>query len=223
MSTLLLVRHAQSTANAGGILAGRLPGYPLSTEGQEQAQRLANTLAEVPIRAVYTSPVERCVQTATTLANPHNVTPIQDAGLAECDYGDWSGQKLADLSAKPEWSVIQATPSQAVFPGGESVLDMSHRAVSTVHRLRKQAEETHGSDAVWVVCSHGDIIKGIVAHCLGLHLDLFQRLLISTASVSVVTWQGQQPCVSLFNDTGANYQMAKAYGASGPTVGGETR
>lgn len=223
MSTLLLVRHAQSTANADGVLAGRLPGYPLSDKGHDQARRLAETLSIAPIKAVYTSPIERCEQTAHQVASRHDLVPRTEPDLAECDYGEWSGQQLVDLAQRSEWSVIQNSPSQAAFPGGESLLDMSHRAASAVQRLRRDVETEHGQDAVWALCSHGDVIKGIVAHCLGLHLDLFQRLLISTASVSAISWQGQQPCLSLFNRTDVDFDLTKTHQASGPTVGGEAR
>lgn len=225
MSTLLLVRHAQSQANADGVLAGRLPGYRLSDTGRKQAEGLAQRLQQVPLCAVYTSPITRCQETAQTVASPHELVPIVAEQLTECDYGDWSGGALKELAERKEWQTVQRVPSAATFPGGENLKAMSDRAVATINYLRQEVMAEHGDKSVWAVCSHGDVIKSVVAHYLGLHFDLFQRLAISTASVSVVTWHGNTPSLRLFNDTGDNYPNQQAGGdePAAPAVGGETR
>lgn len=225
MSTLLLIRHAQSEANAQGVLAGRLPGYPLSDLGREQASGLAERLESVPLKVLYTSPIQRCQETAEQIAAPHGLVPVVEDQLTECDYGEWSGHKLTDLTDKPEWSTVQRVPSEAGFPGGERLKGMSDRAVDTVQRLRRAVTEAHGQQAVWGLCSHGDVIKSVIAHFTGVHFDLFQRLAISTASVSILTWHGDSPSLRLFNDTGSNYpDVSEESGdpKTAPTVGGET-
>ncbi|WP_435768742.1 MSMEG_4193 family putative phosphomutase [Nocardioides sp. SYSU DS0651] len=205
MATLLLLRHGRTTANASGILAGRLAGVRLDERGTEQADRAGARIAAVPIAALVTSPQERCRQTARAVgraqqAAGHPVTTATaDKALAECDYGEWQGRPIRELAKEKLWRVVQQQPSAAAFPGGESLVAMQHRAVAAVRRLDAGVEAEHGPDAVWVAVSHGDIIKSLLADALGLHLDLFQRIHVDPASISVVRYAPDRPYVLASN------------------------
>jgi probable phosphomutase (TIGR03848 family) len=201
MATLILVRHGRTTANAGGTLAGRLPGVRLDDTGEEQVRRIGERLAPVPVAALVSSPLERCKQTAKAIAVAHPATLriASDKGLSECDYGDWQGRALKDLAKEPLWKTVQTQPSAAVFPGGESMVTMQSRAVSAVRRHDAAVEAEHGPGAVWVAVSHGDIIKSILADALGMHLDLFQRIHVDPASVSIISYTSTRPYVLASN------------------------
>jgi len=201
MATVILVRHGRTTANAGGMLAGRTPGVRLDETGRGQATRAGERMVSVPLAAVVSSPLERCRQTAKALlAARQGAVPLTtERGLTECDYGEWQGRAIKELAKEPLWKVVQAQPSAAVFPGGESMQAMQARAVGAVRRLDAAIEAEHGADAVWVAVSHGDIIKSILADALGMHLDLFQRLHVDPASVSVVRYTGTRPFVLATN------------------------
>jgi probable phosphomutase (TIGR03848 family) len=201
MATLILVRHGRTTANAGGTLAGRLPGVRLDDTGEEQVRRIGERLAAVPVAALVSSPLERCKQTARAIAVAHPATlrVASDKGLSECDYGDWQGRALKDLAKEPLWKTVQTQPSAAVFPGGESMVTMQSRAVSAVRRHDAAVEAEHGPGAVWVAVSHGDIIKSILADALGMHLDLFQRIHVDPASVSIISYTSTRPYVLASN------------------------
>lgn len=204
MATLLLLRHGRTTANASGILAGRTPGVRLDERGAEQAARAAARIAGVPISALLTSPQERCRQTARAVADAqrhagHPVKAVTEKGLAECDYGDWQGRPIRELAKQQLWRTVQQHPSAATFPGGESMVAMQHRAVSAVRRLDAAIEADHGPGAVWVAVSHGDIIKSVIADALGLHLDLFQRIHVDPASLSVIRYAQDRPYVLASN------------------------
>jgi probable phosphomutase (TIGR03848 family) len=201
MATLILVRHGRTTANAGGTLAGRLPGVRLDDTGEEQVRRIGERLAPVPVAALVSSPLERCKQTARAIAVAHPATLriASDRGLSECDYGDWQGRALKDLAKEPLWKTVQTQPSAAVFPGGESMVTMQSRAVSAVRRHDAAVEAEHGPGAVWVAVSHGDIIKSILADALGMHLDLFQRIHVDPASVSIISYTSTRPYVLASN------------------------
>lgn len=201
MATVLLVRHGRTTANASGTLAGRLPGVKLDDTGQEQARRTGERIAAVPLAAVVSSPLERCKQTARAITGqqPGTTTLTTDKGLAECDYGSWQGRLIKDLAKDPLWKVVQAQPSAVTFPDGESMLQMQARAVAAVRRHDAAIEAEHGPQAVWVAVSHGDIIKSILADALGMHLDLFQRLHVDPASVSVIRYTEARPFVVATN------------------------
>jgi probable phosphomutase (TIGR03848 family) len=201
MATLILVRHGRTTANAGGTLAGRLPGVRLDDTGEEQVRRIGERLAAVPVAALVSSPLERCKQTARAIAVAHPTTlrVASDKGLSECDYGDWQGRALKDLAKEPLWKTVQTQPSAAVFPGGESMVTMQSRAVSAVRRHDAAVEAEHGPGAVWVAVSHGDIIKSILADALGMHLDLFQRIHVDPASVSIISYTSTRPYVLASN------------------------
>ncbi len=198
MATVLLLRHGRTTANATGGLAGRQP-VELDDTGRAQAERVGERLRELPLAAVVTSPLIRCRQTLD-LALPE-VVPEVDEGLIECGYGDWEGRPLKELAQDPLWPVVQQHPSAAVFPNGEAMAAMSARAVATIRRWDAQVTATHGPEALWLACSHGDVIKAIVADAMGLHLDEFQRLVADPASVSVIRYTPTRPFLVRLNDT----------------------
>jgi probable phosphomutase (TIGR03848 family) len=201
MATVILVRHGRTTANATGVLAGRLPGVKLDEAGQEQAARAAARLGALPLAAVVSSPLERCRQTARAIlgAQAGALSVVHDRGIAECDYGEWQGRALKDLVREKLWKTVQTQPSAATFPGGESLGAMQARAVAAVRRHDAAVEDAHGPGAVWVAVSHGDIIKSVLADALGMHLDLFQRIGVDPASVSVVRYTPSRPYVLATN------------------------
>ena len=197
MPTVILVRHGRSTANATGVLAGRLAGVHLDDAGVAQAASVGDRLAGVRLAAAVTSPLERCRETCREITS-RQVEPLRatsEKQLSECDYGAWQGRALKELAKEKLWKVVQAQPSAAVFPGGESMRAMQDRAVAAVrgHDARVAAE--HGDDAVWLAVSHGDVIKSILADALGTHLDLFQRIHVDPASVSIVRYTESRPYV----------------------------
>lgn len=206
MATLILVRHGRTTANAGGTLAGRLPGVRLDHTGEEQVRMVGERLAAVPLAALVSSPLERCKQTAKAIAaaQPGRLRVTSERGLNECDYGEWQGRQLKDLAKEPLWKTVQAQPSAAAFPGGESMAGMQSRAVIAVRRQDAAIEAEHGAGAVWVAVSHGDVIKSILADALGMHLDLFQRLHVDPASVSIVSYSSTRPYVLASNTHGGD-------------------
>lgn len=201
MATVILVRHGRTTANASGTLAGRTPGVRLDETGAAQAARAGDRLSGVPLAGIVSSPLERCRQTARAIASART-EPIRittDRGITECDYGAWQGRTLKELAKEKLWSLVQTQPSAAVFPEGESMAAMQARAVTAVRRHDAAVEDEHGSGAVWVAVSHGDIIKSVLADALGMHLDLFQRLHVDPASISVVRYTGTRPYVLTTN------------------------
>ena len=203
MATVILARHGRTTANASGVLAGRTKGVGLDDEGLEQARAAGRRLASVPLAALVTSPLERCRQTAREIgvAQSSPVRAVGERGLLECDYGDWTGRDLTSLAKERLWATVQAHPSAAVFPGGESMAAMAARAVDAVRRWDARVEAEHGPDAVWVAVSHGDVIKAVLADALGMHLDAFQRLVVDPASLSVVRYTPLRPFVLTSNST----------------------
>ncbi len=180
MKRLLLLRHA-STEHTGKRLSGWTPGLHLSEQGIREARALADRLAPVEIHAVYSSPLERCLETAAAFAEPRGlkIETVEDVG--EVRYGDWTGRELAQLAKEELWRVVQLHPSGARFPDGESLLEMQTRAVLACERLRA----AHPEQTI-AVFSHADVIKAVTAHYLGLHLDLFQRLVVGPASVTAI-------------------------------------
>lgn len=212
--TLLLVRHGRTAANAGGVLAGWTPGVALDDAGAAQARGLGERMAGLPLAAAVSSPLERCLQTvAAVLAGRDGTSePVvaQDARLGEAHYGDWTGAELKKLAKNPMWRVVQAHPSAAVFPSrdggepGESLRAMQARAVDAVREWDARVSAEHGPDAMWLACSHGDVIKAVVADALGLHLDLFQRLVVDPASVTVLRYTDLRPFLLRLNDTGGD-------------------
>lgn len=201
MATVILVRHGRTTANTAGTLAGRLPGVRLDDTGAAQAARTGERLAVVPLAGVVSSPLERCKQTAKAIVQAHPGSPrlTTERGITECDYGEWSGRPIRELAKEKLWSLVQAQPSAATFPGGESMIAMQARSVTAVRRLDAAFEAEHGPGAVWVAVSHGDVIKSVLADALGLHLDLFQRLHVDPASISIVRYTETRPFVLATN------------------------
>lgn len=202
MATVVLLRHARSTANGSGVLAGRSPGVELDETGRGQAERLVARLEPVPLAEVVCSPMLRCEQTVAPLVAARGLEPVTEPGLSEVDYGDWTGRELKTLFSEPLWSVVQQHPSAAVFPAGEGLAQMQTRAVAAVRAHDARITAEHGPRAVWLLCSHGDVLKSIIADALGQHLDGFQRIVVNPASVSVVQYTDTRPFVLRMNDTG---------------------
>ncbi len=204
MATVFLIRHARSTANQSGVLAGRTSGVLLDDVGTQQADATAQRVAAVPLVAVVSSPLERCQQTAEAILGAHSAgLELQiDDRLTECGYGDWTGQELKKLAKDPLWKVIQGHPSGVTFPGGESMREMQARALSAMRDWDQRLTEEHGPDAIWVAVSHGDVIKSVLADALGTHLDNFQRIVVDPASVSVVSYTPLRPFVVRYNEHG---------------------
>ncbi|MFG2891674.1 histidine phosphatase family protein [Streptomyces sp. NPDC048248] len=203
MPTLILVRHGRSTANTSGVLAGRTPGVALDERGAAQAVALPARLAQVPLAAVVCSPLQRCQETVQPLLDARPGLPLhQEDRISECDYGEWSGRKLAELSDQPLMEVVQQHPSTAAFPGGESMRGMQARAVDAVRDWNARIEAAHGAEAAYVMCSHGDIIKSLVADALGMHLDLFQRISVEPCSVTAIRYTRLRPYLVRLGDTG---------------------
>ena len=205
MATVLLVRHGL-TAMTGPVLAGHTPGVHLDERGRAQAEAMAARLVPVPLAAVVTSPLERCVETAQAVLAGRSLVSSIEPRLVEVRYGDWTGKPLKDLTKQPLWRVVQAHPSAAVFPGaeGEALAGAQSRAVSAVREWDARIAASAGPDVVWLACSHGDIIKAVLADALGLHLDLFQRIVVDPCSVSVVRYTDTRPFVLRVNDTGGD-------------------
>lgn len=196
-TTILLVRHGQ-TPTTGKVLPGRAKGLHLADEGKAQAALAAERIGAMKrIDAIYSSPLERAKETAAPIGKVRNLPVVVDRGLFECDFGDWTGAELAKLMKLPEWQTVQRAPSTFRFPAGESFVEMQTRMVSTLDRLR--AAHPGGT----IVCvSHADTIKAAVAHALGTHIDLFQRIVISPASVTAIAWGPGGPVVLAVNSTG---------------------
>ncbi|MFE2110431.1 histidine phosphatase family protein [Kitasatospora sp. NPDC059463] len=229
MPTLLLVRHGRSTANTAGILAGWTPGVELDDTGRAQAAALAGRLDPVPLAQVVSSPLERCRQTLEPLlaARPGLSGPALDERLGECHYGEWTGRPLAELAEEPLWRTVQDHAAAAAFPGGESLRELSHRTVNAVREWNEKVAAEHGEDAVWLACSHGDVIKAVVADALGLHLDHFQRINVDPCSVTAIRYTARRPFVLRMGDTGDLAALAPRPAAPGArsgdaVVGGST-
>ncbi len=186
----LLVRHGENDWVGTDRLAGRTPGVHLNETGQKQAEQLAELLATQPIAAVYSSPLDRCMQTAEPLAKALGLSVVAEPGVLEVDYGEWQAGHLKELSKLPGWQRVQHYPSTFRFPQGETLREVQSRAVSTIERLR----DAH-PDQVVAIFSHGDVIRTTIAHYFGTPLDLFQRVHISTASISTLAFFNETPAV----------------------------
>ncbi|MBV9515178.1 MAG: MSMEG_4193 family putative phosphomutase [Mycobacteriaceae bacterium] len=202
--TVILLRHGRSTSNTAHVLAGRSEGVDLDERGREQAEMLGKRLGSLPIRALVSSPLLRCTRTLEPLAAALGVEPVVDPRLSEVDYGQWTGRKLGDLVKEPLWKVVQIQPSAAVFPDGEGLAQVQVRAVAAVREYDRRFADEHGGDVLWLVCTHGDVIKAVVADALGAHLDNFQRIVADPASVSVIRYTPMRPFVLHVNHTGAD-------------------
>jgi probable phosphomutase (TIGR03848 family) len=263
MTVVLIVRHGL-TSSTGKALTGWLPGISLDDRGRDQAAAVAARLAQVPLAAIVSSPLDRCAQTASIIAAGHRGPAVADVGtdadalagpgsggsasangstsadaasgpgpggpagangqvtsqsdpitvqlderFGECRYGDWTGQPLRKLARDPLWRVVQAHPSAVRFPGpdGETMTGMQQRAVAAVREWNARL----GPGAAYVVCSHGDVIKAILADALGMHLDMSQRIQIDPCSLSVVRYTPLRPFVLAMNDTGADATALASY------------
>ncbi len=193
---LVLVRHAV-TAQTGPLLSGRAPGIDLSDTGREQARAVGERLAALPVAAVYASPIERTTQTAEAIAAHHALPVVALVGVLEADYGEWTGGAIADLAKTELWKTVQRAPSRARFPSGESIAEMQVRMVSALEKLL----ESHRGETI-VVVSHADPIKSAIAHYSGMHLDQFQRVVVSPASVTVFELGPHGAAMLTCNDTG---------------------
>ena len=202
MTTVLLVRHGRTPANERGVLAGWTPGVHLDEVGRAQAKTLGERLARVGVHGVVTSPLERCRETTEIItAGCDPQLPLNsDLDLAECRYGDWTGRALSDLAKDPLWPQVQSRPSAVTFPQGESLSAMQARAVGAIRRWNRR----YGPDGVYVAVSHGDVIKGILADALGMHFDMFQRIVVGPCSVSVVSFTDHRPLILAMNDHGSD-------------------
>jgi len=203
-TTILLVRHG-ATATTGSILPGRAPGLHLSEQGHAQASALGERLKEIPRKpaAIYVSPLERAKETALPLAKALRLRPLVDRGLLECDFGTWTGKRLSTLSRRVEWRAVQNAPSTFRFPEGESFSEMQQRIWSTLERLAKR----HRNRTI-VVVSHADPIKAAVTYAQGVPLDLFQRTVISTCSLSAIAFTDATPVVLCVNNTGSLKELS---------------
>jgi probable phosphomutase (TIGR03848 family) len=206
--TVILLRHGRSTSNTAHVLAGRSEGVDLDDKGRQQATELVDRIGELPIRALVCSPLLRCRRTIEPLAEALGIKAKVDDRFAEVDYGEWTGRKIGDLVKEPLWGVVQAHPSAAVFPGGEGLAQVQTRAVAAVRDHDARLAEQHGGDALWLACTHGDIIKAVVADALGLHLDGFQRVSADPASMSVIRYTRLRPFVLHVNHTGPRLTSA---------------
>lgn len=223
MATVILVRHGRTTANATGLLAGRAAGVSLDQTGREQAALAGDRLSPVPLVGVVSSPLERCRQTSQLILDRQAGAPYApiDADLTECDYGQWQGRMLAELASEDLWRVVQSQPSAVVFPGGESMAAMQARSVAAIRRHDAAFEAEYGPGAVWAAVSHGDIIKSVLADALGMHLDLFQRINVGPASLSIVHYGANRPSVIASNTDGGDLSwLASGIHAGDAPVGG---
>jgi probable phosphoglycerate mutase len=195
----LLVRHGQ-TPTTGKVLPGRAPGLHLADTGVTQAKAAAARIAVLDrVDAIYSSPLERARETAAPIADERGLKVQIDKGLLECDFGEWTGGELKKLMKLPEWGTVQRAPSTFRFPGGESFTEMQTRMVTTIDRLRSR------HDGGVVVCvSHADTIKAAVAHAMGTHIDLFQRIVIGTCSITAIAYSAMGPVVLTVNSTGGS-------------------
>ncbi|GAA2903350.1 histidine phosphatase family protein [Streptosporangium fragile] len=216
MTTLLLARHGL-THLTGPVLAGWTPDVHLNDAGRAQAKALGARLASLELDAIVASPLERCQETAQAVAAGRATEVLTDERFGECRYGDWTGRPIAELVKEPLWPVVQAHPSAVRFPGGESLPEVQHRAVAAV----REWNERLGPGAVYLVCSHGDVIKAIVADAMGLHLDQFQRITADPASLTAIRYTPLRPFVLRLNDVGGDVTGLRPAEGSESAGGGE--
>jgi probable phosphomutase (TIGR03848 family) len=208
--TCLLIRHGRTTSNADGTLAGWTEGVGLDDTGRSQAADLAERLRGMPVKTVVSSPLQRCVETAQIVVNALVDVAVEiDERIGECRYGSWTGGSLKELAKEPLWRTVQDQPSSARFPDGEmftgeSIAEMQARALQAVRDIDARVGAEHGPQALWALVSHGDVIKSILADAAGAHLDHFQRIVVSPASLSVVSYTDRRPFVVRLNDGGAD-------------------
>ncbi|MDF3281876.1 MULTISPECIES: MSMEG_4193 family putative phosphomutase [unclassified Gordonia (in: high G+C Gram-positive bacteria)] len=226
--TVILVRHGRSTANTSGVLAGRTPGVALDDKGRGQAAELVDRLQPclAAITAVARSPLQRCAETMgpllAALADAgHDVPEVVVDDLAEVDYGAWTNRTIGELLKEPLWRTVQQHPSAAVFPDGEGLATVQARAVAAVRALDREYGGSDGA-GVWVACSHGDVIKAIVADAMGMHLDSFQRIVVEPASVSIIRYGDTRPYVHTVNSTKTLSVPIRPPASNDAVIGGDT-
>ena len=219
--TVILVRHGRSTANTSGVLAGRTAGVALDEKGRGQADGLLDRLGDAgpELRAVVRSPLQRCAETVAPLVRALGVPEVEIEDLSEVDYGSWSGRPLSELAAEPLWRTVQHHPSAAVFPDGEALAEVSRRATRVVRELDRRYTDEDGS-GLWLACSHGDVIKSVVADALGMHLDAFQRVVVDPGSFTVIRYGGDRPYVQTLNNLGSLSLPVKPRGDDAAVGGG---
>jgi probable phosphomutase (TIGR03848 family) len=223
--TVILLRHGRSTSNTAHTLAGRSEGIDLDDKGLEQAQGVVERIGSLPIKAIVRSPLLRCERTVEPLAAALGLEPVVEERLSEVDYGQWTGRKIGELFKEPLWAVVQQQPSAAVFPDGEGLARVQARAVEAVREHDQRLAAEHDTDVLWVACTHGDVIKAVVADALGTHLDSFQRITADPASMSVIRYTAVRPFVMHVNHTGAALTaalLAKPEPSGDAVVGGST-
>jgi len=203
MTQIFLIRHGQNDW-ADKRLAGWTPGVHLNATGKQQAEALVERLAPIKFHAIYSSPLERTLETAAPLAQARQLKVNRLRDLGEVDYGDWQGKTLKHLSKKKEWAIVQIAPSAMRFPNGESLREMQSRAIAGIERIATE----HPKSTV-AVFSHGDVIKAIVAHFIGMPLDTFQRLMIAPASVTILGMGRYGARLLRLNDTGPFQALSK--------------
>ncbi len=205
MTQILLIRHAVNDFVNTGKLAGRTPGVHLNEDGEAQAAALGARLADAKLHQIISSPLDRTQETAQAVAKHHPDIDIQtNEEIGEVDYGDWQGAKINRLRRRKMWDVIQEYPSRAYFPNGEAMRDVQVRAVNEIERLRQDFP----NDTI-AIFSHADLIKMVVAHYLGMHLDVFQRIVISPASITTIMLGHSRPFIATVNDTAHVQQLER--------------
>jgi probable phosphoglycerate mutase len=202
MPLLFLIRHGENDYSKKGRLAGRLPGIHLNDRGKAQAEELGKAMAEIPLKAIYSSPLERALETAEPIAKARGLKIITESGLLESNVGKWQGQSVRRLAITKYWKIVQRSPSRAGHPGGETFLETQTRIASTLDEICKKYKPREMVACVF----HADPIKLAVAHYMGLPLDYFQRLACDTASVTMLAvgdsgaqliWLNHRPPFSL--------------------------
>jgi probable phosphomutase (TIGR03848 family) len=225
VTLFLLVRHALTDVT-GKRLSGSLPGFHLSAEGREQAERLGERLRPIRLTAIYSSPLERCVETAEAVARGRNLQIRRLPDLDEVGYGRWSGRSLTQLARTSLWKRLQQSPSSVRFPGGETLSEVQGRTAAALEDIASRSPR-----GVIAVVTHADVIRLLLAHFAGIHIDLFQRLTVSPASVSALVLGDRIPRILRVNDTGSVAELAlvaeriaaRAAGATSPNGGGGKR
>ena len=215
---MILLRHAHSVANEKDVLAGRASGVTLSKKGHVQAKELKSRLGNLKFKSIRVSPLERCLLTLEPWLNHQKLTQgdfVLDNGLTEVDYGDWTGKKLSSLSLKKEWRIVQKTPSKMVFPQGESLLEVQKRAHKSLMKAVKEAQ-----GGVALIVSHGDVIKSLIANCLDLELDKFQKIVVDPASISVLQYGKKNFNLLHLNDSSTNFEFLSKKSRSVKTLVG---
>ncbi|KAA0092341.1 MSMEG_4193 family putative phosphomutase [Mycolicibacterium sp. P1-18] len=223
--TVILLRHGRSTSNTAHTLAGRSEGVDLDDKGRDQAEAVVSRVADLPIKAIVRSPLLRCERTVAPLAAALGLEPVVEERLSEVDYGAWTGAKIADLFKEPLWAVVQQQPSAAVFPDGEGLAQVQARAVAAIREHDRTLAEQHEGDVLWIACTHGDVIKSIIADAVGSHLDNFQRITADPASMSVIRYTATRPFLLHANHTGpalTSALLAKPEPSGDAVVGGST-